>query len=124
MAATEDGDVADGHVTAEFEGDGLVACSDAAALHIAGLLRILFCQSFTINHSLPSDTDVLLPLGPYQRVVEVCVSSVLILGSAEHLTFVVGLQFGRSRQYLGSRHQVQVNIAFQSDTAAKIGASR
>ena len=104
MSATEDGDVADGHISAEFQGNGLVASADGASLHVASFLGIVSCQSLTVNHAMSSDADILLAFCPDKRVVEVGVSAVLIFWSTEHLTLVVCPHFSRSSQYLCASH--------------------
>ena len=116
-----DGDVADGDVTTEFQGNRLVTSANRSSLHVAGIFRIVLRQSFTIYQSSPCDADVLLALCPYQRVVKISVPSILIFWkSAKRLTLVVDLHLSWSSQNLGTSHQVQVHIAFQTNASTEI----
>ena len=123
MSAPVDGDVADEHVAAELQGDGLVARADGATLDDARLLGVVLRQALTVDHPLAGDGYVRLPLGPYQAVVEVGVAAVLILGeSAERLALVVGLHRGGRGEYLGAGREVQVHVALQPDAAREVDA--
>ncbi len=135
MAAAVDGDVADGDLSAEFQGYGLVAGTDAAALHLAGLLGVLLRQAFAVNHSVAGNRDVRLPLGPDERVVEVGMAAVLVLGEVERLRFVVELKppFRPPRRGKllrvdgedgGTGGKVEVDVRLQADAAAEVGACR
>ena len=121
MSASIDGDVADGDVTTEFQGNRLIASAYRTALHIASRLRIVLRQSFTIYQSSPCDADVLLALSPDQGIVEIGVPSILIFWkSAKRFTLVVDLHLSGSSKNLGTSHQVQVHIAFQTNASTEI----
>ena len=125
MPATVDGDVADGDVAAQLQGNGFIACAYRTALHVAGLFGIMLRQSLTVNHAVTSDVDVLLPFGPDQRVVEISMSTILILRKAtERLALVVRLHFCRGSQNLRASHQVQVYITLQPDASTEIRSCR
>ena len=124
MPTPKDGDITDGDVPTLFQGDGLVAGADGSALYVTGPLGVMACQSLTVYHPITADADVLLSFSPDQRIMEIGMSSILIFGCAEHLTLIVGLHLCRCRQDLGSRHQVQVDMTLQSDTATEIHALR
>ena len=66
VTATIDGDVADGDVTAQLQGNSLVASADTTPLHIAGFLSVLLGQALAVNHAATRDADILLPFSPYQ----------------------------------------------------------
>ena len=95
MSATEDGDIPDQHVAAPFQGYRLVTRSYAASLHIARFLRVVPCQPVTVYHPPACDAHVVLPISPYQRVVEIGVTAILVFGEAERLALVIGLHRGR-----------------------------
>ena len=124
MSTPKDGDITDGDVPALLQGDGLVTGADGSALHVTGPLGVVACQSFTVNHPITANADVLLSFSPDQRIMEIGMSSILVFGCAEHLTLIIDLHLCRCRQDLGSRHQVQVNMTLQADTATEIHALR
>ena len=124
VTATVDGDVADGDVAAQLQGNSLVASANAASLYVAALLGVLFGKALTINHAASCDADILLTFCPYQRVMEVCVSAVLVFRSTKHLALVVGLHRSWCGQDSGTCRQVQVNIALHADAATEVGACR
>ena len=124
VTATENGDITDKHIAAQLEGNGLVARADAATLHIAGILGVMTGEAVTVDHALSGDAHVVLPLGPYQTIMKIGVSAILVLWPAKHLTLVVGLHRGRGCQNGSTSHEVQVDITLQPDAATEIGSYR
>ena len=122
MSATIDGDVADGDLTAKLQRNSLVAGAYRAALHVTRLLSVLLRQSLAVNPAVPCYRHVRLPFSPYQRVMEIGVPTVLILGeSSERLALVVCLHRGRCSQDGAASSEVQVDVRFQADRAAEVG---
>ena len=124
MSAAEDGDVADGHVAAQLQRDGFVARAYGAALHVAALLRVALGKPLTVNHTPSSNTDVLLAVSPYQAVVEIGVTTVLVFRTPEDLALVVGFHAGRRRYDDCSRRQVQLYVALHPDAATQVASGR
>ena len=125
MSTTIDGDVADGHLSAQLQGDSLVASTNRAALHDARTLRIFLRQTLSVNHTVTRYRHVCLSLCPDERVMEIGMTSILILReTAKRLRGVVGPHLGGCCKNGAACRKMQVDIAFQTDAAAEIGASR
>ena len=122
MAAAHDGHIADEDIAAELQRNGLVTGADAAALHVAGVFRVVLGQTVAIDGAASGDADVMLTFGPNERVVEIGMAAVLIFWATEHLAFIVGFHRGGSSQDARSWRQVKVHVALQTDAAAEIGA--
>ena len=56
--------------------------------------------------------------------MEIGMSTVLILWTTKHLTLIVGFHLTWCSQNRRTSHQVQIDIALQSDTATQIGSGR
>ena len=119
VSAAVNGDVANEHVAAEFEGNGLVARSDASSLHIARSLGVLAGEPFAINASSTRDAHVLEVLAPNEGIVEIGVASVLVFREVDFLGRVVGTLVGRGNDS-GSCVDVEIDVALHVDGAAEV----
>ena len=125
MPTSVDGDVADGDLSAEFQGDGFVASTDTATFQVSACLRILVRQSLAVNQSMTGDGDVGLSFSPDKRVVEISMAAVLVFWeTAKRLTLVVGLHRCRCSEDDGTSGEVQIDIALQADAAAEVRTGR
>jgi len=123
VTATVDGDVADENVSAELEGNRLVARSDASALHLSSRLRVLASETSTVNASPACDAHILEVLAPDEGVVEIGVSAVLVFRKVEFFRRVVCPLVGRGNDG-SSSIDVEIDIALHVDGTAEVVARR
>ena len=90
MSAAGDGHVTDKDVAAKFQGDGLVAHADTAAMHLSCRFRIVLRESAAVDDAPSRDAHVLFTVRPDQRVMEIGMTAVLIFRSPEEFRRVVG----------------------------------
>ena len=112
MTSAEDGDISDKNIAAHFDGDSLVACTDASPLHISRFLRVLACESLAVDHPPSGNGNIMLSFGPDKRIMEISVATVLVFGESEDLALIISLHFGWSSHYNSPWHQVKIDIAF------------
>ena len=123
MAAVEHAEIAQQHVAAVLQADGLVA---HAGLLGPGACAGASAQAFAPDASGAGDGDVLQAFAPHQAVAPVAVAIVLILAPFVGLRKVVASAgaFGRGiGRYDGRAHiQIQGDIAHQVNGMAQVAA--